>query len=464
MPRSKHDRPVDRTPSNQGAARKSGAAVRAAAWRSVSAVFEISMAFLPVWLLLRRHGMPDSVLPSWAVAAVIASVFTAALSEQLRSWWMNLVVSLTLSALAVWLIGPTESSFVGAGMLIVACLQGSTVHLRSRRNLWPWTGVAVYFAVSAIAQFRAEWSGATGLLAALGILHLAVALYLAHDRNIRDITLSEHASQRVPQEMKRQIRIYAAVLLLAMLALAAGLGGFIVHTLQSAAKGLISWLLSLFRSGPSEEILEEPPAPIKPEMPPMEPTEPSLLSHILNLVFYGIAIALFLAIAYWALSRLYRNRRDLWDKWTALLRRMLRVRPRTAPDATGYVDEETSLFSWEETLNRMRKHPLGRLFVRHTEPGYDELPDNRAKARFLYRRWLRGLAGMGYKVQPNLTPKELLADTETWQREHQGQISKRKYADAAQQDGKALVEIYYEARYRDREPTEEQLNRLRGKS
>lgn len=448
MPRSMHDRP----------------AVRTSAARGVSAAFEISMAFLPVWMLLRQHGMPDSVHPSWAAAAVIASVLSAALSEQLRSWWMNLAASIAVSAAAIWLIGPTAASFIGAGMLIFACLQGSTVHLRSRRNLWPWTGVAVYFAVSAIAQFRSEWTGLTGALAALGTLHLAVALYLAHDRNIRDITLSDQAAQRVPREMKRQIRIYAAVLLLAMLALAAGLGGFIIHTLRSVAKALISWLLSLFRSGPSEEMPEEPPAAPKPEMPPMEPTEPSLLSHILNLVFYGIAILLALAIVYWVLSRLYRNRRDLWDRWTALLRRMLRVRPRMASNTTGYVDEETSLFSWEETLNRMRNHRLGRLFARRSEPGYDDLPDNRAKARFLYRKWLRGLNGMGYKVQPNLTPKELLADTETWQREHKGHSNKRRPSEFAQQDGKELVELYYEARYRDREPTEEQLNRVRGKS
>ncbi len=447
MPHSMHDRP----------------AVRTSIVRGVSAAFELSMAFLPVWLLLRQHGMPEFVHPYWAAAALIASVLSAMLSEQLRSWWMNLALSLAVSAAAIWLIGPTASSFVGAGMLIAACLQGSTVHLRSRRNLWPWTGVAVYFAVSAIAQFKPEWTGLTGTLAALGTLHLAVALYLAHDRNIRDITLSDQAAQRVPREMKRQIRIYAAVLLLAMLALAAGLGGFIVHTLRSVATALISWLLSLFRSGPSEEIPEEPPAAPKPEMPPMEPTEPSLLSHILNLIFYGIAILLALAIVYWALSRLYRNRRDLWDKWTALLRRMVRVRPRTASNTTGYVDEETSLFSWEETLNRMRNHRLGRLFVRHSEPGYDELPDNRTKARFLYRRWLRGWAGMGYKVQPNLTPKELLEDTETWQREQKGQSGKRRQSELTQQDGKALVELYYEARYRDREPTEEQLNRLRGK-
>lgn len=448
MPRSMHDRP----------------ALRTSAVRAVSAAFEFSMAILPVWLLLRRHGMPESVHPSWAAAAVIASVLSAALSEQLRSWWMNLAASLAMSAAAVWIVGPSVSSFVGAGLLVAACLQGSTVHLRSRRNLWPWTGVAVYFAVSAIAQFRAEWSGLTGVLAAAGTLHLAVALYLAHDRNIRDITLSDQASQRVPQEMKRQIRIYAAVLLLAMLALAAGLGGFIIHTLRSVAITLINWLISLFRSEKSEDILEEPPAMQKPELPPMEPTEPSLLSQIMNIVFYGIAILLLLAIVYWMLSRLYRNRRDLWDKWTALLRRMLRVRPRAASDTAGYVDEETSLFSWEETLKRMRNNRLGRLFARHSEPGYDELPDNRAKARFLYRRWLRGWAGMGYKVQANLTPKELLADTESWQKEQKGPQAKRRHSEFAQQDGKALVELYYEARYRDKEPTEEQLNRLRGKS
>lgn len=348
-------------------------------------------------------------------------------------------------------------------MLIVASLQGSTVHLRSGRRLWPWAGVIVYFVVSAIASFRAEWSDLAGALAALGTLHLAVALYLAHDRNIRDITLSDHAAQRVPREMRRQIRVYAAVLLLAMLALAAGLGGIIVHALRQVLTALVGWLLALFDSGPPEELPEEPPAAPQPQMPPMEPGEPSLFSHILNLIFYGIAILIIGALLYWALSRLYRSRRDLWDKWRALLQKILRIRPRASQSQAGYVDEETSLFSWEETLNRMRNHRLGRLFARQSEPEYDDLPDNRAKARFLYRKWLRSLIGLGYKAQPHLTPAETLADAESWQQAQEGKRGKRRQTEPQQQNHEALVELYYQARYRDREPTEEQLNRVRGK-
>lgn len=236
----------------------------------------------------------------------------------------------------------------------------------------------------------------------------------------------------------------------------------IVQGLKFAATRIIGWLIAMLRSEPKEPAAEEPPAMPQPQMPVMEPGEPSVWAQILDYLAYAVGIAILLAIVYVVLSRLYRHRRDLWEKWMAWMRKILRYRARTESVATGYTDEESSLFSWEETLQRMRNNRLGRLFARQTEPGYDQLPDNRAKVRYLYRQWLRDLAARGFEVKRYYTPLELKTDVESWSRREREKADKRRRSDSSSmQDRDALIELYYEARYRDREPAEEELEKVR---
>ena len=90
------------------------------------------------------------------------------------------------------------------------------------------------------------------------------------------------------------------------------------------------------------------------------------------------------------------------------------------------------------------------------------MPDNRAKVRYLYRQWLRDLAARGFEVKRYYTPLELKTDVESWSRREREKADKRRRSDSSSmQDRDALIELYYEARYRDREPAEEELEKVR---
>jgi hypothetical protein len=109
-------------------------------------------------------------------------------------------------------------------------------------------------------------------------------------------------------------------------------------------------------------------------------------------------------------------------------------------------------------MARFRKNRLGRWLSGKREPRLEDMPDNREKARFLYRRWLRSLADRGYRVQCALTPVETAQDVGEW---------RRKSPDAkaapplSPEEQKALIELYYLARYRNDQPSDEQLNDIR---
>jgi hypothetical protein len=428
--------------------------VRAGVGRAAAAVYECWMLF-PVWLLANRFELPAVLHGQWLLAAVVVSLLAAAASEWWHVRWQKVLAAVVVAGAAVWLGGGGWAIGV---LLFLAMLQGFTVISRYGHIGWLWTGVLISFIASVAVHAVPVWHHLAGPVLAGGIVNLVAALFHWNHQHLKAVSHADGDSRRIPAELTRHNRLYLSVILVCVLALAAGVGGWVTGILTHVF-GIIGKLLRmLFRSRTSHE---PPPQPI-PEPPaaqfPQESSEPSLFMKMLEFFATLLAYALIAVLVCWGLWALYRNRRVIWRTITRLLAFLLRSRVQTTPDGAGFIDEETSLFSLEETMARFRKNRLGRWLSGKREPRFEDMPDNREKARFLYRRWLRSQADRGYRVQRALTPAETAQDVEKWSRTRQ---ETKAAPPLSPEEQKALIELYYLARYRCDEPSDEQLNAIR---
>jgi len=176
------------------------------------------------------------------------------------------------------------------------------------------------------------------------------------------------------------------------------------------------------------------------------------------LPYIGLAIAALLLA--WGAHRLYRQGGAIWRRWRERIAAWL-SRSWKEKSADAYVDEQTSLFSWEESFRQLRRSRIGRLLARNAEPGWEDLPDSRSRVRYLYRRWLRELARAGYSAPSHLTPREIASDFRG--RESASPHPRRRGAAARKAaDPAPLIDAYYEARYAEREPAERTVAELAG--
>lgn len=217
--------------------------------------------------------------------------------------------------------------------------------------------------------------------------------------------------------------------------------------LWNMTRAFFAWL-SRLSSGSEEAPPAEAPPEAIPPMPSVEPNEPGLLSMILNIGFYILGAAAILAVLYFILRWLYRNTggilRRTMDRLLSLLRR-------ETPAVSGYQDEETSLFNWEQTIQDFRQYMRSKLTPASRRDRWEGMDGSRERIRWLYRHWLRARHAEGYEVKPYLTPQETAADVAAWS---QGQKRSSKYADGDASVNDRLLGLYNKARYAEEELAE----------
>jgi hypothetical protein len=440
--------------------------------RAAAASYELAMTALPVWLLFRNHDMLSALWPTWITIALSASLIAAMCQPRLQAWWYRLAAALAAMMAAVWANGSTPAAWFGSALLAAGIFQGSTVPNRSGKAWWPWIGVVCYLVASIVAHTQEEWKSLTSLLTLLGTISLTAALAITHERQLRSITLSERAAQRIPPAMRLHSRIYAIVLILGMLAMAAGLGSMVILAIREAVVWAVSLFSALLKVLHLEVVSNEGPPPQTPLLSPVQ-TEPTLLSRLLDMLFYGIGALIGAVLLYWGLNRLYHSRRDWWNRLASFWHRIWRIKPQSRQQPPGYTDEETSLFSWEESLAHLRRKRSERTRFRRREPGYEDMPDNRKKVRYLYRKWLRQLKSGGFDAPPHMTPAEIMLAAKAWltdprRREDASRTAagsfrklRRKPAFFHDRQIAELIELYYQVRYRGIEPTDAQVEQIR---
>jgi hypothetical protein len=426
--------------------------VRTLLWRAIAAWYELGM-LIPIFMLIHQE---HSDFPGYSLlfGAAALSALAAAMSLKLRVFWIQALTAAAVLALAVVFALQTEYSL--AVPLAIAAgfgfLQGVTIPWRMDNVTWYMFGVLAYFFPSALAGLVPEWKGLLLPLLGGGLFYLATTLFAANRRLMADITFNQ-ASNRIPADFKRYNRIIVTVILAIMLLLAA----FIGPSLASLLKDSLGFLLRGISSGAKPTASQEPAPTQQPAnteaLPP--PGKGSLWAHLLDELLIGILFLLLAAAVIWALYRLYRRAPEYWKRLLGRLLSLLRLEKKVAPSA-GFTDEETSLFSWNEALGRLKNRIN---LTRPKEPDWSELPDNRERVRYAYRRWLRKQIDRGYRQKLGLTPLETEQDVLSWLKS--AAETKKKAAPGPEAKTPALIRLYNLVRYGEQDPSDDEVSGIR---
>lgn len=409
---------------------------------------------LPLWIALTAwlySAWPLLVLPAAAAAGRL-------LSGRLTRRW-----SAVLAGTAVALCGGLAAGLHWPALPLAAASAlcwwlGRTAAMRIGDDRMYWAGSALYF-VSAVAYARIPaLAYAAQPLAWLGAACFVLTLLAASGSHLRS-GASAGGATALPAGIRRFNRLFLGGLLLVGAALAAGAGDAAGRLLWSAVRGVVQWLAGE-PGQPEAPAQPAAPPPAMPAFPPAEAGEPGVFARVLNGLFLFAAAAAG-AAALWFALRWLRRSGPLWRRWTgALLAFFSKRNEPAAPPA--YQDEERSLFTWEQAL-RSAKARMRSGWRSPREPGWDTLLDGRAKARWLYRGWLRALTAQGYAGRPELTPRETARDAAGWEGKGRRK-SGRSLQPAAEEDTvRRLVEQYERARYGEEEPDAAELADIRSK-
>jgi len=416
---------------------------------ATAALYELFM-LLPVFLLFDHYLVPDRLERVWLVLAAPLSAAGAAASLWLRPMWQRLALALAAGGACHWAAGgPWPEDAAVFALTAGAVLQGATVAARAQYEAWYFLGVGIYAVASIASAIAPELRPLQGVLTVCGAAVLAVAVFALNRAHLAWAAHAEDRPDLVPRAVRRHNRFFIAGLFAVVLALAGGLGSL----LWDAALYALREVSEAFPRPQKPEVFDTSPvaepsaSPNRPEafFPPEEqPAWSRFLDHLF-LALGGALAAAGLA----ALALHVRRRAGGWLRrlFGALLSFLQNKSPRPEPDP-GYVDEETSLFSWEEAARKLRESRLFRRLKGRREERWEDMPDNRARVRFLYRRWLRRLEREGFRPPRHLTPRETAEKAAAFP------------AAAAVGDIPLLVELYYRARYAEAEPTDEEMAAL----
>ncbi len=423
------------------------------------------LLLLPVWLGLYGWLRPPApVAAGFALLIWASSLGGAAASLRWTRRWQQLALALPGGALFAWAASTTfltaEPTWAvvaaGAAVGCFVLLQGTTAAERVDDPKWLWYGLALYF-VAAVAYPRLDALRDTvTALTAGGAVSLAIALFASNGTFLRGASLAKSRSRGVPASLRRHNRAMMGVVLLVVVGLTAAFGnafGRLIHA-------FIRWLFGLLPQGePAEEPpAPEPPPPSMPEGLPAAEGEPGWFAQLLDILAYAVGIAA-VGLLLFALGRwLYRNGGGVFREWLRRLAAFLTRSGRGAEDA-AYVDEETTVFSWEAVGKRVRDSWLGRLVARSRAERWEEQRTNPERIRFLYRRWLRSAVDDGYAPRRHLTPRETEADVLAWAASRPS--GRGGTAERGRGAEGPLVELYDRVRYGDAVPSDEDVERAR---
>lgn len=210
--------------------------------------------------------------------------------------------------------------------------------------------------------------------------------------------------------------------------------------------------------------LEEPEiAPIEigeqqPPLLPMENHEPNWFFSLLEKLLMGAAYVLTLIVVI-ILSTLVI--RAIWRWVRRLLGHMNEANLQS--DDTGYEEIKESLLG-QARMRRKRKFGIRWSSLRQRQPKWEDLRNNRERARYLYQQLLFQSISRGYEWKPHYTPSETLSDIRRWQQtERQMQASKYDNLPSLQSmQSEKLTSIYWKARYGqfEQEPTDEDIRAM----
>lgn len=415
------------------------------------------LLFLPVWILFRVYLLSKQADPTILYILPLFSLVGVLLRYYCNVIWKKLLISLLLGVAFGMLFGRISIDSVSSAVAGFSCAYlGMTAISRNNIPKIYWIGIGGYFVATIVFHRIPELQPFITLLTWIGSLCLVLTLFVSNSNHLRYSSLSEENTP-LPVGLQRHNRLYVIVIVIAGVLLAAGVGKTIGLLVWNALRLFFNWLSQL--SDPGEPIPQEnTPPPAAPEFPPTEANEPGLLTAILDIAFYVLGAIAIGIVVYYALRWLYRNAGEKWRRAMDALLSMLR-KEHVPQNNTAYLDEEKSVFTWEQTLRGFKDFWSTRLTPRRRER-WDQMNGEREQVRWLYRKWLGMKRDSGYEVKSFLTPKETGFDVLAWTENNKRQ---RKGEDNAVIAPDHLLKLYNEVRYGDEEPSAADVAALKDK-
>jgi uncharacterized membrane protein YqaE (UPF0057 family) len=415
------------------------------------------MLFCPA-LVAVHVAIPWSKPPFLAELALMSVVYALgfAFHDTFKAvkHWQSAVAALLVPAVAAGLASGTGVAFpIPFILLMAAWIRGRQNRLRGWDRSFPagagWIGMIGYFFASVIFPRVGATEPYAPWMTGLGIAALALTLYRTNSSTLIKESLPADAAMKpsVAADTRRRnqalmLGLFAVIVVIGSIRPIAEAIAGAGRALLAAVVRLVKLLLGLLGSGSQEPA--PPPAQPQPDMDALlPPGEPSAFAVLLEKLLFGVVIVLLAAAA---VGLLYFG-----GKWAAQwLKRAMRWYGErlTSGDEMGYTDERQQLIDgreWARERAELWKRRIAGLFRR--EPGWDDLPDNRERARHAYRRLLLMRIAAGYEHDAARTPRE--TGRELTRHTPLSQVEK------------AAIELYEEARYGGKDVPDERAAELK---
>ncbi|MCR2802844.1 DUF4129 domain-containing protein [Paenibacillus soyae] len=309
----------------------------------------------------------------------------------------------------------------------------------SFRSMHMIVGVIAYLACQPIKMAAEGFADYAVFIDVGAVIALSLFVIIANERHLSAETVDTHRTTTMAATRRLNRMLVAGIaVLVAFLLLFRRLREWLEET-------VLSFLRSLFGRGSDEAPLPEPEqqTPSTPELPMTEPPgEPSAFMKLLELIFQiGVTVllaALALVVLYFVCKKIYRLLQQALAKLAAR-------QGAGQGEEQGFTDEVESLTTKERRSWGLRFKPRNAKLERTS---WNELGTNAERARFLYREWLRQESSRGYETKPYLSPRETAED-----------IGSGAGSSPAHTAG--LVSLYELARYGEREPSDEAVEKQR---
>lgn len=420
-------------------------------------LFEI-LFFLPILLLIKVYLVPEFFttisfysLPLVILAGVLMGGYVSAI-------WSKLGLSLLIGAVyagAMFIIG--SHLMISALIGFAFAVQGITSVNRKNHSLLYWVGVSLYLMAGIIYPMIPSLDRLLPLLTGAGILCLGWTLLISNQSFLRYNNYSQEASDPLPNGIQRHNRIWIGGIVLAAAILATTTGRLLGVEIRNLIRAIISWI----SKKPVEPIILEDEAVMDvPVVPPLDtPLLPELaegtgeLAPLLNKglhIFSTVLLVVFLAIG---LYLVIKNWRTIWRRTVDMLQGLLNKVNEPDKDVP-YDDEEIKLLNWRFVSQKWKiwRNPWFSASSWKRTEIWDELIDNQARVRYLYRQLLRSEQAEGYESKAHLTPMETEDELsrEPVDKPNDKWLKRRSIASL-------LINLYYRARYGDQPIGNEEL-------
>lgn len=391
-------------------------------------LYEI-LCIMPILLLLGALIVPEPY--RWLCLVYLAGGYLWGLLLGLplkkSRLWLRLLVVLVGAVIPAFYLFPSENWVpIAAAIGVIAVYRGAGLTHRSWEEHYPlpvsWIGLIVYLLFSYFFTRASLLVAYLPLYTLAGAVFSIATIFALNHRAMKKAAPSKGENIPLPRRMIRQNRWLIA--LLAVVVILIGLFREIKDAVAKAAVAVVQWFSGLMETldvGTSQAPLEEGGGlPMLPDSGTVNPFWDTVLTILLYIVAGAVglfAIACLSVILWRGLKRLFRA---LWD---LLSRRGQSV-------SQGYIDQRESL--WD--MGRMTRHTLSRtrrwIHTVFTPPErWRDMTDNRQRARFLYRRYIRRAMAAGFQPNPAATAAETLAATKDFAGSLPGPLAEL-YADA----------------------------------